>query len=54
MRLHIHFNTGCMAVMPIETNPPLIVNADTPLALSVSAEFFKAIRRRHPKKFKRY
>jgi hypothetical protein len=42
-----------MAGMPSETNPPLVINTDTPLALSVSTEFFKSIRRRHPKKFKR-
>lgn len=39
--------------MPFETNPPLVVNTDTPLALSVSTEFFKSICRRHPKEFKR-
>ncbi len=36
-----------IAFLPHETNPPLIINADTVLTRAVASQFLQAISRRH-------
>ena len=42
-----YLNIMCVAIFPAKTRPPLIVNADTPLSLPVSSQFFQSIPRRN-------
>ena len=37
----------CVAVIPAEADPPLIIDPDAMLTLPISREFFEAIPRRH-------
>lgn len=39
------FDIFCTSVLPNETDPPLVIDADTVLALSVTLELFQAIAR---------
>lgn len=41
----------CMSVLEPETNPPLVVNAETPCARSVSSQRFQSIAGRHTQFF---
>ena len=42
------FNFPCCAVAPLEAEPPLIVNADAILTVSIAVQSFEAIARRDP------
>ena len=38
-----------IGILPTETDPPLIVDADTVLAAAITLEFLEPVPRRHPK-----
>jgi hypothetical protein len=40
------FHIMCAAILPTKTCAPLLVNADTPLPVAVSRQFFQSITRR--------
>ena len=42
-----------IAVMPVKTYPPLVINPNAPLPCPVAAEPFKHVARRHAQKIKR-